>query len=119
MRIKNCPLVLDGTDMQSSIASNPIFVGHVSDFSMQLVFTGSPNGTFTLEGSNDEGAEETRLDQASITNWTTIATQAITSSGNHMFNVSGAGYRWVRLTWTDTSSGTSAMTVYRFNGKGF
>ena len=120
MRIQNFALTLDGTDMTADIESNPIYTGHVSDYSVQLVYTGTPNGNFIIEGSNDIGAQEGSLDQVIITNWSTVSTTNVTAAGNHITNVTGAGYRWIRLTWVDnTSASTPTITVAQFNGKGF
>ena len=98
MRIKNDNLVLSSTDMSASLTSNAIWLGHIANFAIQLVFTGSPEGAFKLQASNDEGANDLKLADASITNWTDIdgSTQAITEAGNHMWNVQNCGYRWCK-----------------------
>lgn len=122
MRIQNEALTLDGTDMESDILSNAIWLGHIAHYSIQMVFTGSPNGTFKLQASNDEGGKDGGgLASPTIVNWTDIADsdQAITASGDHTWTVENAGYRWVRVVWTDSSSGSpSTITSARFNVKG-
>ena len=121
MRIQNEDLTLSGTDMTSNITSDPIWLGHIAHFSIQVVFTGStPNGTFKLQASNDKGANDYRIASASVTNWTDISgsSQGITAAGDHMWNVQNCGYRWVRVVWTDSSSTAGTITVARFNVKG-
>lgn len=121
MRIQNENLTLDGTDMQSSIVSDPVWLAHIVNFSVQAVYTGSPNGTLKLQGSNDQGAKDGLSSQVSISNWSDIsgASESVTGAGNVLFNVENAGYRWFRLVWTDSASGSpSTLTSARFNVKG-
>jgi len=120
MRIKNESLALSGTDMTTTITSDPIWLAHIVNFSIQAVFTGTPNGAFTLQGSNDEGSKSNDVTNAVITNWSTVdsSSKAVTSSGSVLYNIENAGYRWVRLVWTDTSSGASTITSCRSNVKG-
>lgn len=122
MRIANDPLTLSGTDMSIGITSDPIWLGHIANYSIQIVFTGTPVGSFKLQMSNDDG----RITQPTIQtqdfgviNYTDIAdsNQAISAAGNHAYTVENAGYRWVRLVYTPTS-GSGTITVARFNIKG-
>lgn len=122
MRIHNQTLTLSSTDMsQTSITSSGIWLGHISDFSIQLVFTGSPVGTFKLQASNDQGNEDKGnggWSDSGVTNWTDLdSAQAISAAGNLMYNYRGAGFRWVRLVYTK-DSGTGTITVARANCKG-
>jgi hypothetical protein len=119
MRIGNDDLVLSGTSMLTTITSSPVWLGHIAVYSIQLVFTGTPNGTFKLQASNDDGGQN--VTSPTITNWTDIgsSSQAISAAGTHMYNVADCGYKWVRLVWSDSSSGNpSTLTVARFNVKG-
>lgn len=121
MRIQNEDLTLSGTDMTTNITSSPIWLGHIAHFAIQLVFTGSPNGSLKLQCSNDQGANDLQIAAATITNWTDVdgSTQAISSDGNHVWNVQNCGYRWVRIAWVDSASGSpSTLTSARFNVKG-
>lgn len=120
MRIKNEQLILSGTDMTSNITSDPIYLGHIANFAIQLVFTGTPNGTFKLQCSNDQGASANNIEYALISNWTDIdgSSQVISASGNHLWNVQNCGYRWVRVVWTDSSTGAATITSAVANVKG-
>ena len=120
MRIQNKALTLSGTDMESDITSDPIWLGHIANYSIQVVFTGSPDGTLKLQASNDFGARDGSLDQVSIDHWTDIigSSQNITASGDHTWTVENAGYRWVRMVWTDSASSDADITSARFNVKG-
>ncbi len=121
MRIQNEDLSLSGTDMTSNITSEAIWLGHIAYYSIQLVFTGTPNGSFKLQVSNDIGANDLSLASASITNWTDLAgsSTTVSASGDLMFNANNAGYRWVRVVWTNsTSANPSTITSARFNVKG-
>lgn len=121
MRIQNEDLTLDGTDMQSNIVSDPVWLAHIVNYSVQVVYTGTPNGTLKLQGSNDLGAKDGLQSTVSITNWSDIsgASESVTAAGDVIFNIENAGYRWFRLVWTESSSGSpSTITSARFNVKG-
>lgn len=121
MRIKNEALELSDTDMTSNITSDPIWLGHIAHYSIQAVFTGTPNGSFKLQGSNDEGANSNNIENVSITNWSDISGSStnVSAAGNLILNQENVGYRWVRLVWTDSSSGSpSTITSCRYNVKG-
>lgn len=118
MRIKNENMIskLDGVDMTSNIVSEPIWLAHIANYAIQVVFTGAPDGTFKLQASNDLSDPK----DPSITNWTDItgSSQIIAASGDYMWTVSNAGYNWVRVVWTDSASGASTITVCRAMVKG-
>lgn len=77
---------------------------------IQAVWTGTPNGTIKLQASCDLPVNNIGQGSQTVTNWTDIANtpQVIAgSSGNFMWNITSAMYRYVRLTYTNTSgSGT-------------
>jgi len=119
-------LEVDGVRTAPSMAANftlhPIYLGHIVDYSIQLVFTGTPGGNFKLQVSNDLGKinSTTEAEQVSnVTNWTDVAgsPQTISAAGDHTWAVENAGYRWVRVVWTQTSS-TGTLVSARVNGKG-
>ncbi len=121
MRIQNEELSLSGTDMTSNITCDPIWLGHIAYYSIQLVFTGTPDGSFKLQVSNDIGSNDLSIASATVTNWTDLAgsSTVVSASGDLMFNANNAGYRWVRLVWTNSASGSpSTITSARFNVKG-
>jgi hypothetical protein len=116
MRIGNDSIVLSSNDMSISLSGEAIWLGHISDFSIQLVFTGSPAGSFKLQCSNDKGGSPERPE---ITNWTDIAgsTQLISGAGDHVWNYENCGFRWVRFVWIPTS-GSGLINVASMNVKG-
>lgn len=124
MRIFNESLTLNSTSMSANITSDPIYLGHIGYYSIQLVYTGTPDGTFKLQLSNDMGspqAAEQANEDFKIVNWTDIAntTVAVSAAGDLSYNVENAGYRWVRVVWTADSAGTTpVLTSARANGKG-
>jgi hypothetical protein len=122
MRIGNDTLTLDGTDMSVNITSEPLWLGHIANYNLQIVFTGTPGGNFKLQISNDAGnpqAAETEDRDFQIVNWTDMldSAQTISAAGNHSYEVQNAGHRWVRLVWTQTG-GSGTITSCRFNVKG-
>lgn len=127
MRINNENLLeLDGTATDSDLSANidlkPCWLGHICNYSIQLVFTGSPQGNFKLQMSNDPGkpnASSEAEKYVGITNWTDIAdsAQTISAAGDHAWQVENAGYTWVRVVWTATG-GSGTLTSARANVKG-
>lgn len=107
MRAANFAIFTAGS-MTGNLSSTPIKLEHRTVFAAQLVWTGTPTGTLTLQGSNDLGDESAGTGPAGVTgltNWTTISTQAVSgAAGDHIFNSATAGYRWARVTYTASSS---------------
>lgn len=76
-------------------------LGDLVTFSIEVDFTGSDvAGTLTLECRDSDSAA-----------WKTVAgsSQSITTSIDHVWNVTGAGYRWIRVNW-DYTSGTGNIS---------
>lgn len=124
MRVKNEDLLDDSgpVSLGASVNLKAVWLGHIANYAIQLVFTGSPNGNFQLQASNDPGS----IDSASasqqvtnISNWTTISDSAftVTTAGDVMWDVQNAGYNWVRVIYTRTS-GTGTITSARAYVKG-
>jgi hypothetical protein len=104
----------DPVSLSSDWTSEPVYIYQIVALAIQLVFTGSPVGNFTLQCSNDEYSSN-----LAPQNWTTLdgSAQSITEAGNHTWNIQDAGYRWIRVVYTRTS-GSGNLTVARYNGKG-
>lgn len=129
MRISNNNLlVLDGVAVSTSLASSrnykPIWLGHIMNFAVQCTYTGTPNGTFKLQGSNDVGqinAQSEAQQSTGVTHWTDIADSdiVVAAAGDFMVNYQNAGFTWVRLVWTAAGAGTTpVLTSARIMVKG-
>ena len=125
MRINNENLLSASgpVDMASSFTLVPIYLGHISNYAIQMTFTGAPTGTFKLQCSNDPGDPNVNpLDPKRwelVTHWTDIAgsSQAIAAAGDHTWQVQNAGYLWVRVVYT-FASGTGSLVTSVANVKG-
>jgi len=87
-----------------------------------VFFTGTPDGVFSLECSNDAGhpnAESNAMKVEGVDNWTTITGSAsvVTAAGNITWNAENVGYQWVRIRYTFSAS-TGDITSARVNLKG-
>lgn len=123
MRVYNVPNIIPtATVMNANINSNPMQLLNMFGYSIQLVYTGTPTGTFKLQASSDPIYTTTPGIQATPTNWTDVlnSSQAVSAAGNYMWNVSESMYNYVRVVYTDGSSGasTAIITSATFNGKG-
>lgn len=118
-RMAQVPIIVNGS-MATSSASIGVDVGQASIASVQVVYSGSPSGSMSIQVSNDSVAYGPASNpSANVVNWTSadVATQSITSTGSVLFNPLWPGYRWMRLLYT-RSSGTGVMNatlVYKGN----
>lgn len=95
--------------MSGNITSSETDVSYLDNIGIQLIFTGTPTGTFSVEGSND-GATWTALDFG-----TTIAASG--AAGSHLLNINQCPYMKLRTVFTFVSS-TGSLDAY-ISGKGW
>jgi hypothetical protein len=111
-----------GTVMDANLHGQAMSVQKITYFSFSVFFTGTPTGTFYLEGSNDPYVigTPTNSNQAP-THWSTIqgTSIAVSAAGDVSWDYGGTGYQFVRVSYTDGSSGASNATITwsNFNGK--
>lgn len=92
--------VIDGETMDEDITSTVVDISEITCFAVHSVWTGTPAGNIIVQVSNDNS------------NWFAIDTQAAGgAASNDMVNVSGAGYKYVRVFY-DFSSSTGTLTTY-------
>lgn len=135
MRLENKDLlVTDNVRATVSLATsqnfNPVALTSIVNVGIQAVFTGTPNGTFTLQVSNDVGYSNsgspncpTEAEQfAQISNWTTVANSqfVVVAAGDIFYDYQNGGAKWCRVQWTaaGVGSGTPTVTIMRANCKG-
>lgn len=121
-------LEIDGVkapvDLSANAALKPMWLGYVLHYAIQLTITGTPNGTFKLQGSNDEGRPDaaSEAEQAgSVTTWTDLGIDSgtVSAAGTVLLKDSNVGYRWVRVVWTAAGPGTTpVLTEARSSTKG-
>lgn len=125
MRVKNENLLDESgvVTMNADFELKPVWLGHIANYSIQLVFSGTPDGAFKLQASNDKGSinSQSATQQVSgLVNWTDIAdsTITVTDAGDAMWTVENAGYTWVRVVWID-NGGSGSLDSARVYVKGF
>lgn len=122
MKIINESLIASPVDMTVGFTLPACTLGNIITYSIQLVFTGAPVGTFKLQCSNDpiKAMGPTLTTQGDlVTHWTDIegSELAVSVAGDHTWNVTTCGYLWVRVVWTETS-GAGNLTSARITAKG-
>ena len=123
MRVKNELLISGATPLDDNWTSRGAWLGHVGQYSIQLVFTGDVAGTFSLQVSNDEGniAAQTLPNQEDgVDNWSTItgSQQIVDEAGTHTWDIEGAGHNWVRVVFESDDSDGSLVSARAYT-KGF
>lgn len=122
MRISNQPLVLQPTAVTTTFTSKAIWLGHIANYAIQLSYAGAAVGvTVKLQASCDEGATQEQAQanvERQIVNYTDVAgsskTLTATTADTLLYDVSNAGYNWVRVVIT----GAVNISALRFNVKG-
>lgn len=92
---------------------------NIYTYAMSAIITGTPTGTIKLQASNDPETNDTQTNSTGLppsvspTNWADIdgSLFTVTASGEVMWNVNAVGYNYVRVVYTDTSSGSSTATM--------
>ena len=100
-------ILVENQSLATSFTSSTLDISTIDMVSAELVVTGTPTGTLTIEASN------------SGTNFTILSTTALSGSAGISFYNSGAtkiAYNFVRIQYV-ASSGTGALTMY-FSAKG-
>lgn len=94
-------LIVDG-DMSSSITSDSTNILNTDRVGYQILFTGTPTGTFSVEVSNDE------VTWAELTLSTAITANG---SGDNAFIDCESAAKFIRLKYTSTS-GSGTLQVH-------
>lgn len=106
----NVITLLSGASMTgtTTVSSDPILVDQIYGFAIQAVWTGTPNGTLTLQAACTPVDKQLNVSSGgpyTVSTWTDVASYAISgSAGNYMFNVIGGFYNFARITYTNSSS---------------
>jgi hypothetical protein len=119
MRIKNDALWTAAAMGVATITTEAVPLDHIYGYSVQLVWTGTPVGTFTLEASNDSPGTGVQPGNWTPTNWDAISgasKAAGGAAGSHMWDITVAMYKWVRIKYVGT--GSSGTVTARINIKG-
>ena len=120
MRIANDTLISDYGVPEVVITnweSEPIWLGHISLYTIQLVYNAATSAVIKLQCSSDKGEPQSEKNTSyKIVNWTDIQGSATTvsGSGDGVFEVSEVPYNWVRV----SVSGPITINSMRFNAKG-
>lgn len=100
--------------VNSSLGADVVSVGMLLEdtrtFAIQAVWSGTPTGTLRLQASCDRGTEG-NVDN--VVNWSNIASTDVAlagAAGGQLWNIDGAGYRWVRVQYVRTS-GTGTLNA--------
>lgn len=112
--------IMSACDMSTtSCSSTGLQLNQYTMASVQMVYSGSPNGTIKMQVSNDKVAVcNTTNPACNVSNWIdyTPTISTIAAAGSLLWNVHDMGYQWARVVYTK-SSGTGTLNV-TFMAKG-
>jgi hypothetical protein len=108
-----------GTVMNATLESKPVQLENAVDFAIQVVFTGTPTGSFKLQCSCDPVPAPALAfgpngsPQLSPAHWTDIAgsSATVSAAGDITWNYQDCGFTYVRVVYTDGSSGASTALI--------
>ncbi len=106
------------TGVNQNFATSGFNLVDYNGYAVQAIYTGNVLGTASLEGTIGRPLEGAQIPSL----YTTISgtTQVLASSGNFIWNVSGAYYRGVRVRWASSGiAGTTGTIAFAFNAKQF
>lgn len=105
--------IINAESVAVSIQSETILIDQIYGFSIQAIFTGSPNGNLKIQASCDDVQKS-----SDVTNFVDVAgaSATITAAGSVIIQQQYAFYKWFRVVYTATS-GSGNLTV-NYNGKG-
>lgn len=104
-----------------TLSSQAVSVVQGFGFSVQIFWTGTPVGNWSLQGSCDVGYIEANGTVTGVSHWSTIANSTVAAggaAGDFVANFEGPQFRWFRAVYTASSS-TGTITSATFNIKGF
>lgn len=103
MEISDATVVIaTNADMSQNVTTNSTDLQGLESYSIQVVYTGSPNGTLKLQLSNDN---------VSFSDYTGSST-SIAAAGSTMYKIVRNGERYVQAVFTVSSgSGTLNATL--------
>lgn len=105
--------IINAGDMSATITSTPTNILWLDNVGIQLIFTGTPTGTFSVEVSNDYATENgTPIDSGT---WTAIsfgsAPTAGGAAGNIYLDINQLSAAYVRVVYSPTS-GSGTLDAY-------
>lgn len=118
MRTYNNNTINQNIVLNANINSTPYQLKNIYQYTVVMNITGSPTGTLKLQASNDPETNDTQTNNTFNapptkipTNWADVTGSSFTAAiGCNMWNVYFTGYNWVRVVYSDASSGSSTAT---------
>lgn len=102
---------INAQTMAADVTSNPINIQYLDNISIQLNFTGTPTGTFDLQGSLDYSPGPF----ANTGNWISVtlpvAPVAAGAASQILLDLNQLSFPWVKIVYT-RSSGTGTLNGY-------
>lgn len=108
-------------DISVTVNSKVLGLELILSYAVQAIFTGTPDGTFKLQASNDPYPDASFGLAAFVpTNWVDVADSSVTQTDTTpiMINYQFPGYRWVRAVFTPNGGSAGTMTI-RAYAKGY
>lgn len=103
--------VINAVSMGATITGAAVNIQYLDNISIQLIFTGSPVGTVSLEGSLSYAQSSTGA-VINAGTWTPLGvTYAISAAGDLLIDLNEMSFPWIRIKYT-RSSGSGTLDGY-------
>lgn len=106
--------------MNANINSPASALENIFGYAIQAVYTGTPTGSLKLQISCDP-IQNATPNPTLPTNWVDLINSSVnvSAAGAYIWNIPDVNYTWVRVVYTDGSSGAStAVLNVIINAKG-
>lgn len=118
------------------VYSVPVWVGDKDTIGLQFscAATGTPSGTFILQGSNDpgnqgQGGNIGQVPDSSLLNWSTlgfwdeslpqyVTSRVVSGAVSYLCTLQVISCKWLRLKWTNTSGSCNIIARLMLKGDG-
>ena len=104
--------VINAQSMGASITGSPTNIQYLDNCSIQLNFTGTPTGSFSIQGSLDHAANALTGVEQTAGNWIEFTGASATGAANNiLIDLNQLSFPWIRIVYTRVS-GTGTLDAY-------
>jgi len=112
--LKIYQVITNGDMSQATLTSKVTGIQYMDNIPIQLNFTGTPTGTFAVQGSLDY-SQDFQGNVTSVGNWVPLVLSpspaATGAAGSILLDLNQLSFPWIRVVYTKTS-GTGTLNAF-------